>query len=390
MSPVIHSERLFSEKTLFSQGRLEEKLTFLAQDARAADGSLREVENVEAQTRRTLENLVSVLGAAGQGLEDVVSLTVYLTDYGALRAVAKALDAAFPPSKECYPATTFLGVMALEGGCRVRMDAVVASNSDREQVHCPGVPYALGVRCHGARAGDFLFLSGVDAADAQGELSRPADIESQTLEVLNRIDAILKSQGLSLKDVFRTFMFMFDSRIRPRYGKARRERYAGIFREDEPPPNSGIMMKDLGRDILLRSVAFAYRGKDRRLISSPKVRRSPGSFSQAVRVGDWLFVAGQDAIGLNREVQAAGDVARQTEITLGYLMNILDVAGGTMRDVVKTTVYLVAGQDRLRFVGSYQEFFKTYADPSALPSGLTMEVKELAYLILVEIDAVAL
>ena len=71
-------------------------------------------------------------------------------------------------------------------------------------------------------------------------------------------------------------------------------------------------------------------------------------------------------------------------------MNILDVAGGTMRDVVKTTVYLVAGQDRLRFVGSYQEFFKTYADPSALPSGLTMEVKELAYLILVEIDAVAL
>src|ERR1044072_7273887 len=73
-------------------------------------------------------------------------------------------------------------------------------------------------------------------------------------------------------------------------------------------PNAGIYIRYLGPDILLRSMAIAYRGA-KTVVASPKVRKAPGSFSQSVRVGDWLLLAGQDAVGFNREVEAEGALA---------------------------------------------------------------------------------
>ena len=68
---------------------------------------------------------------------------------------------------------------------------------------------------------------------------------------------------------------------------------------------------------------------------------------------------------------------------------IVEAAGGTLDNVVKTTVYLVAGQENSKFAMAYQKFFKTYRRISTMPSGLTVEVKELAPQCLVEIDSVA-
>jgi len=198
----------------------------------------------------------------------------------------------------------------------------------------------------------------------------------------------LKSQNLSLRNICRTFMFLKGSEHRPGYGDARRKRYQGIFAETEFPPNSGIMVKDLGDNILLRSVAIASR-QEWKLVASPRVRLSPGSFSQSFRVGHWLFVAGQDAIGFNREVEAVGDLAGQTEASLRYLQYILEAAGGSLHDLVKTTVYLVAGQDRGIFESAYGDFFRQQG-VTETPTGHSFEVKELAPLCLVEIDGVAM
>jgi 2-iminobutanoate/2-iminopropanoate deaminase len=145
----------------------------------------------------------------------------------------------------------------------------------------------------------------------------------------------------------------------------------------------------LSPDVLLRSVAIAYRGA-KTVVASPKVRKAPGSFSQSVRVGDWLLIAGQDAVGFNREVEEEGSFEGQIEATLRHLKDIVEEAGGTLDDVVKTTVYLIAGQDRSRFAKAYGDFFKRYLRSSTMPAGLTMEVQELSPRCMVEIDAVAL
>jgi len=269
------------------------------------------------------------------------------------------------------------------------MDGIATSSRDREAFRLMDLPLPLGSGCHGVRVGNFLFLSGVDAADGGGHVISPATIQSQTPEVLGRINRILKAQGLSLGDLCRTFMFMPSTDYRPGYGDARKKVYKGIFAEDEFPPNSGIYIRDLGPDILLRSVAIAYRGA-KTVVASPKVRKAPGSFSQSVRVGDWLLLAGQDAVGFNREVEAEGDLAGQTEVTLQHTKDILEEAGATLDDIIKTTVYLIAGQDRSQFAAAYKEFFSRYSRSSRMPAGLTVEVCELAPRCLVEIDAVAL
>jgi 2-iminobutanoate/2-iminopropanoate deaminase len=88
-------------------------------------------------------------------------------------------------------------------------------------------------------------------------------------------------------------------------------------------------------------------------------------------------------------VEAEGDLAGQTEVTLQHIKDIVEAAGGTLDDLVKTTVYLIAGQDRSRFAAAYRKFFNRYSRASKMPTGLTVEVRDLSPRCLVEIDAVA-
>jgi 2-iminobutanoate/2-iminopropanoate deaminase len=387
MATTLDLQVLFSEEMLFSPSIRASEFAFTAQDGRRANGELNET-SVRDQALRTVENLGLALKTAELDLGSVVSLMIYLPDYSDAAQVAQVLETSFGKRPVSCPATTLVGVSGLEGGCRVRIDAIATSSRDREAFRLTDLSLALGSRCHGVRVGNFFFLSGIDARDEEGNFVSANTIQAQTQEVLARISRILNAQSLSLSDLCRTFMFMPSTDYRPGYGEARKKVYKGIFAEDEFPPNSGIYIRDLGPDILLRSVAIAYRGA-KTIVASPKVRKTPGSFSQSVRVGDWLLLAGQDAVGFNREVEADGDLAGQTEVTLQHTKDILEEAGGTLDDLVKTTVYLVAGQERSEFAAAYRKFFNRHSRSSRMPAGLTMEVRELSPRCLVEIDAVA-
>jgi 2-iminobutanoate/2-iminopropanoate deaminase len=366
-----------------------DEFTFVAADARGLDGSINPSAGAAEECRQTLENLRSALKSVGQDLQNLVSVMVFLPDYSDAERVAAALQADLSTAQSS-PAITLVGISGFEGDCRVRMDAIATRHHNQIQpILLDNFPLATGARCHGVRIHDFVFLSGVDAADNQGKVPAPVTIQSQTKVVLNRIETILGDQQLSLSDLCRTFMFMPSTEYRPGYGEARKAVYQGIFAEDEFPPNSGICIRDLGQDILLRSVAVAYAGK-KTIVASPKVRKAPGSFSQSVRVGDWLLMAGQDAVGFNRVVEAEGDLVGQTQVTLQHIQDIVEEAGGSLDDVVKTTAYLVAGQDRSTFSAAYQRFFEAHKRHSPMPAGLTVEVRELSPRCLVEIDAVAL
>lgn len=388
MFSTIKSPQIFSEDSLFASGVIAGEFVFLAQDGRRANGELLD-STVEAQARQALVNLEAGLKAGGLDLARVVSLMVYLPGYERADEIAKVLAAGFGGDGKNLPAITLVGVARLEGGCRFRMDAIATSSRDRESFRLRELPLARGALCHGVRVGNYVFLSGVDAADGQGNVATPATIQSQTTETLDRIDKLLNNQRLSLGDLCRTYMFMPGTIHRPGYGEARKKVYQGSFSEDGFPPNSGIYIPSLGANILLRSVGIAYRG-DKKVVASPKVRKAPGSFSQSMRTGDWVWIAGQDAVGFNREVENEDSFEGQIEATLRHLKDIVEEAGGSLDDVVKTTVYLIAGQDRSRFVEAYRGFFGRYLSSSTMPAGLTMEVQELSPRCLVEIDAVAL
>lgn len=388
MLSMIASPQLYSEESLFATGVTAGEFVFLSQDARASNGALDD-RTAKGQAHRTVDNLAIGLKAAGLDLSSVVNLMVYLPLYQGAAEVAQALAAAFGNDAKNLPAITLVGVAALEAGCAVRMDAIASASRDRESFRDKELPLMEGSLCHGVRIGNFVFLSGIDATDGHGSSSLPLTIQAQTTETLSRIRKLLGQQQLSLGDLCRTFMFMPGTKYRPGYGEARKAIYNAIFSDDEFPPNSGIYLPTLGANVLLRSVAVAYRGP-KTIVASPKVRKAPGSFSQSIRVGNWLLIAGQDAVGFNREVESEDSFEGQIEATLRHLKDIVEEAGGTLDDVVKTTVYLIAGQDRSRFANAYGDFFKRYLSSSTMPAGLTMEVKELSPRCLVEIDAVAL
>ncbi len=385
MSRTIQIANLFSEPQLFSQGSQAGEFTFLAQDARGPDGTVGEVRSARQQAQQTLANLHTALDGAGQSLENLVSLSVFLPDYSDAAEIAGVLRANF---KANYPAVNFVGVCGLESSCRVRMDALATTSTDRETIQVTGLPLSIGAGCHGVRVGEVVFLSGVDAADGDGRSGESTAIQSQTTEVLTRIKRILGEQNLGLGNLCRTFMFMPGTQHRPGYGEARKKIYQGIFSDDEFPPNSGIYIRTLGENVLLRSMALAYRGKQT-IVTSPKVRLAPGSFSQSVRTGDWLWLAGQDAVTFDRVVECAGSLAGQTEATLRHTKDIVEAAGGTLDDIVKTTVYLIEGTDRAEFAEAYENFFAAHSRAKVMPAGLTVVVQELSPRCLVEIDSVA-
>lgn len=385
MAQTLDNQYYFSEPDLFRQGVPAGEFIFVAQDARGPDGVVRAAPTAELHTDQSLLNLDTTLQPFGLSTVDVVSLSVYIAEYRDATAVAKTLRARFGNDA---PAVNFVGVCGLEGGCRVRLDAIATTSEDRETIRIANFPLSIGAGCHGVRVGNFFFLSGVDAADSNGRISAAHSIQVQTTEVLMRLEKILGQQQLALGNLCRTFMFMPGARHRPGYGEARKRVYQGIFTEDAFPPNSGIYIRSLGENILLRSMAIAYGG-EQKIVTSPKVRLAPGSFSQSARVGDWLLLAGQDAVTFDRVVECEGSLAGQTEATLRHTKDIVEAAGGSLNDIVKTTVYLTEGTNREEFAEAYRKFFAAHSDSGNMPAGLTVVVEELSPRCLVEIDSVA-
>lgn len=77
--------------------------------------------DVRAQTRRVMENLASVLAAAGSSLSHVVKTTIYLTDLGDFASVNEVYGGFF---REGPPARATVQVAGLPKGAQVEIDAV--------------------------------------------------------------------------------------------------------------------------------------------------------------------------------------------------------------------------------------------------------------------------
>ena len=79
-------------------------------------------------------------------------------------------------------------------------------------------------------------------------------------------------------------------------------------------------------------------------------------FSPAVTAGPFVFVSGQVAMGDNGEL-VPGGIEAQTRQTLRNVEKALALAGCTLKDVVKSTVWLDDARDFWTFNRVYAEFF---------------------------------
>jgi 2-iminobutanoate/2-iminopropanoate deaminase len=109
-----------------------------------------------------------------------------------------------------------------------------------------------------------------------------------------------------------------------------------------------------------------------------------GPYAQAVRAGQLLFLSGQIPLDPATGQLVGGDIVAQTERVMKNLGAVLEAAGCTFANVVRTTIYLVDLADFARV----NEAYGRYLEPP-YPARATVQVAALPRGAHVEIDAVA-
>jgi 2-iminobutanoate/2-iminopropanoate deaminase len=119
-------------------------------------------------------------------------------------------------------------------------------------------------------------------------------------------------------------------------------------------------------------------------IATDRAPKAIGPYTQAVRANGFVYVSGQIPLDPASGQVVGATIEEQTTRVLQNVQAILEKAGSSMGQVVKTTVFLKDLQEFQRMNETYAKFF-----PANPPARATVEVSNLPKGVRVEIDAVA-
>jgi 2-iminobutanoate/2-iminopropanoate deaminase len=122
----------------------------------------------------------------------------------------------------------------------------------------------------------------------------------------------------------------------------------------------------------------------KQVISTPKAPAAIGPYSQAIRVGNLVYTSGQIPIDPATGAFVEGGIKEQTRQSLTNVKAILEEAGTSMANVIKTTVFMADMADFADMNSVYAEFF---SEP--FPARSAVAVKTLPKGALVEIEVIA-
>ena len=122
----------------------------------------------------------------------------------------------------------------------------------------------------------------------------------------------------------------------------------------------------------------------RETISTDKAPKAIGPYEQAIKIGDFVYTAGQIPIDPKTSNLVAGGIAEQTRQVLENLKAVLESAGSSLDKVIKATVFLKNIADFAALNEIYGEYLG-----KAKPARSTVAVADLPRGALVEIDLVA-
>jgi 2-iminobutanoate/2-iminopropanoate deaminase len=123
----------------------------------------------------------------------------------------------------------------------------------------------------------------------------------------------------------------------------------------------------------------------REVVATPNAPEAIGPYSQAIRVGNTLYLAGQIPIDpKSNKLIEDKDIETQTRRVLDNLKAVLEAAGMSMADVVSTSVFMAD----LNEFGKMNEVYATYFKDKP-PARATVQVSRLPRDVKIEISAIA-
>jgi enamine deaminase RidA (YjgF/YER057c/UK114 family) len=255
----------------------------------------------------------------------------------------------------------------------------------------PGLPgferytFSPGV----ARDGKLFFVSGQTGTSDDGQVVSD-DFCEQTQTALDKIRAILESGGASCADVVKSVDYIATAEGYRDTARVRRDVWGGEY-----PAATGVIITHLLRKVPKIEVdctAIVPEQPDetfeRHIVGTHLPRYSEWTFSPGVvRKGKLLCIAGQTATDAQGNLVAPGDLVAQTRQALSNIQRIIEAAGGSMDDVVKTTDF-VTTTDNYKATAEVRRAFWSKGFPAAtglvveqlLPAGALIEVSAMAVL----------
>lgn len=124
---------------------------------------------------------------------------------------------------------------------------------------------------------------------------------------------------------------------------------------------------------------------DRTIIECEAAPKPIGPYSQAVKAGSMLFLAGQIPIDPASGQVEATDITEQTKQVMKNIQTIIEYAGLTMGHIVRCVIYLTDLNDFAVVNEIYGEYFvfeppvRSTVQVAALPAGSRIEIEVTAY-----------
>ena len=122
----------------------------------------------------------------------------------------------------------------------------------------------------------------------------------------------------------------------------------------------------------------------KRVIQTDQAPAAIGPYSQAVRVGDFLYTSGQIALDPQSGEFLSGEIEQETERTIENISAILTAGELSLDNVIKTTVYLTDLSHFTRMNHIYEKYFsgnkpaRACVQVAALPKGAKVEIEAIA------------
>jgi enamine deaminase RidA (YjgF/YER057c/UK114 family) len=304
----------------------------------------------KGQVRQALDNVKSIVEAAGLTMEHVVYTQVYLQDM-------RQYFGKNPPAR------AVLGVARIPDP-PIQINAVaVRSLKDKKAIYLPN-HRSEDASAPGMLTYDRLFVSSMSGIDPiSGKV--PDDPAAQVGLALDRMEAVLKAAGLELSNMVFVNPYM-TSEIPAR---VMNEHYAKRFEFGNTPARATIEVSSLPGGAHIEYTGVAVRDLQQRKAVRPRNMPPSPTASPCVFAGDTLYCSAKSGFIPGGHGGVYADTTpHQLRQTMRNQLDNLEEAGMEFSQVVSTTVYL----DDLSDTNAFDEVFGQYFGP-VVPSRTTLQ-----------------
>ncbi|NQX80555.1 MAG: RidA family protein [Flavobacteriaceae bacterium] len=124
----------------------------------------------------------------------------------------------------------------------------------------------------------------------------------------------------------------------------------------------------------------------KKIITTDKAPAPIGPYNQAILVGDTLYTSGQIAIDVKTGELVNNSIEEETEQVMENMKHVLQAAGMSFGDIVKTTIYIKNMGDFAKINSVYGSYF----DDATAPARETVEVSRLPKDVNIEVSVIAI